>query len=146
MDYALTISVHQVPGIVSFDNYEDVKSALQQKMDFYGSIVATPDQLNSARQTLSEMKEDRDLISKTQKELEKAYSQPFVDVNAKLNELLSIIDASYKPLKQFIEETEKKEKEQEILRFAEKEAEQLGEIGQKLIASPVFFNKDWAGS
>lgn len=67
----------------------------------------------------------------------------FADVNEKLNELIGIIDDVYKPLKRFVDETEKSVKEQEIQNYALKEAEKLGELGRKLVESPSFFNKDW---
>ena len=139
----LTIIAHQTPGVVSFDNYDEIKAALQLKMRRYDSIVFTKDDLDNAKDCLSEMKQDRDLISKVQKELEKAYSKPFEDVNMKLNELLAIVDESYKPLKSFVDETEKDEKEQAIYQFAVNVAEKYGEIGQKIVDSPAFFNKDW---
>lgn len=143
MSSELTIIAHQTPGLVIFDNYEEVKTAVQKKVDFYKSVVYTVNNLKEAKQCEAELKKDRDAIKKVQKELEKAYSMPFSEVNEKLEELIEIINSEYKPLKSFIDEAEKAEKRNQILSFARSEAAKLGEIGQKIIESPAFFNPKW---
>ena len=89
------------------------------------------------------MKQDRATISKAQKDLEKAYSKPYKEVEDKLNELLAIVDEVYKPLKSYVDDAEKKAKERDIRLFAYKAASNLGDIGQKIVESPAFFEKDW---
>ena len=139
---SLPIIAYQNPGTVTFENYDEIKATLQQRMNQY-SAVANIGDLDAVNSDLAEMKQYRDTISKVQKELEKAYSQPYRLVEGQLNELLSIIDEIYKPLKKYVDESKKKEKEQNIRQFAYKAAEKMGNIGQKIVESPAFFNKDW---
>ena len=49
----------------------------------------------------------------------------------------------YKPLKSYVDDAEKKAKERDIRLFAYKAASNLGDIGQKIVESPAFFEKDW---
>ena len=139
---SLSIITHQIPGIVTFDNYEETKAALQKRMRQY-PVVTGIDDLDVARNNLAEMKQDRATISKAQKDLEKAYSKPYKEVEDKLNELLAIVDEVYKPLKSYVDDAEKKAKERDIRLFAYKAASNLGDIGQKIVESPAFFEKDW---
>lgn len=143
MNNEITIIAHQTPGFVTFENYEEVKAAVQRKVEFFGSVVYSVDNLKDAKKNEAELKKDRDAIKKVQKELEKAYSMPFSEVNEKLEELIEIIDSEYKPLKSFIDDTEKEEKRKHILSFAKTEAAKLGDIGQMVIESPAFFNPKW---
>ena len=139
---SLSIITHQIPGIVTFDNYEETKAALQKRMRQYPTVVSIDD-LDIAKDNLTELKQDRTTISKVQKDLEKAYSKPYKEVEDKLNELLAIVDEVYKPLKSYVDDAEKKAKERDIRLFAYKAASNLGDIGQKIVESPAFFEKDW---
>lgn len=139
---SLSIITHQTPGTVTFDNYEEIKAALQKRMRQYPTVVSIGD-LDIAKDNLAELKQDRTTISKAQKDLEKAYSKPYKEVEDKLNELLAIVDKVYKPLKNFVDDAEKKAKKQDILQFAYRAAGNLGDIGQKIVESPAFFKKDW---
>ena len=139
---SLSIITHQTPGIVTFDNYEETKAALQKRMRQYPTVVSIDD-LDIAKDNLAELKQDRATISKAQKDLEKEYSKPYKEVEDKLNELLAIVDEVYKPLKSYVDDAEKKAKERDIRQFAYRAAGNLGDLGQKIVESPAFFKKDW---
>ena len=137
---SLSIITHQTPGTVTFDNYEEIKAALQKRMRQYPTVVSIDD-LDIAKDNLAELKQDRTTISKAQKDLEKEYSKPYKEVEDKLNELLAIVDKVYKPLKSFVDDAEKKAKERDIRQFAYKAAGNLGDIGQKIVESPAFLKR-----
>ncbi len=81
---------------------------------------------------------------KKQKELEKAYSGPYVAVEAMLKDIVSIIDGPYKKAKTFVDSAEKSQKKNEIMRYAMQKASEYGDVGRKIIESPAFFNNSWA--
>jgi hypothetical protein len=58
MSNSLTIIAHQTPGLVTFENYEEVKAAVQKKVDFYKSVVYSVDNLNDAKLCEAELKKD----------------------------------------------------------------------------------------
>lgn len=60
-----------------------------------------------------------------------------------LDELISIIDEPYKRAKNYVDEVEKSQKQQEILAFAHKTAEEFGNVGSKIVESAAFFKKEW---
>lgn len=100
----LIINASQTPGIVTFENYEEVKASLQTyKKDTFAGADYEMDGIEIATADYEELKKMRDIVTKKQKELEKAYSAPYVTVEAMLKEIVSIIDVPYKKAKTFVE-------------------------------------------
>ena len=134
----------QTPGVVRFDNYEELKAGLEKYVQTnFGSINYEEQGIEVAELDRDELKERKDIITKAKKELKEAYSAPYNEVEAKLDELAKIIDAPYKRAKEFVDEAEKDEKTKAIMEYAMQKATELGEAGEKIINSPVFFNPKW---
>lgn len=141
----LVILANQKPGIVTFENYEEVKSLLQTYInETFADMDYEKEGLGIASADYEELKKMRDIVTKKQKELEKAYSAPYVVVEAMLKEIVSIIDVPYKKVKTFVDTAEKKQKKNEVMKYAEEKASEYGEVGKKIIESPAFFNSSWA--
>jgi hypothetical protein len=135
---------NSVPGVVTFDNFEDVKSRLQIYIqDTFENIDYETEGLDIAMADCDELKKMRDTISKKQKEIEKIYSAPYLSVEKMLKELIGIIDTPYKRAKTYVDEALANEKFQSVMTFAQEKAEALGDVGKKIIESPAFFNKKW---
>lgn len=141
----LIIHASQTPGVVTFENYEEVKASLQTYMnDKFTGMDYESEGLEVASVDYEELKKMRDVVTKKQKELEKAYSAPYVAVEAMLKEIVSIIDGPYKKAKTFVDSAEKSQKKNEIMRYAMQKASEYGDVGRKIIESPTFFNSSWA--
>lgn len=141
----LIIHASQTPGVVTFENYEEVKSSLQTYInDMFANVDYESEGFEVASADYEELKKMRDVVTKKQKELEKAYSAPYVAVEAMLKEIVSIIDGPYKKAKTFVDSAEKSQKKNEIMRYAMQKASEYGDVGRKIIESPTFFNNSWA--
>lgn len=140
----LTIISTSTPGIVTFDNFEEVKANLEAyvKENFEGNDY-DKEGIDIATEDRDELKKMRDVVSKKQKEIEKIYSAPYVTVEGMLKELIGIIDVPYKRAKNYVDCALENEKRNAVLCYAQNKATVLGEIGQKIIDSPAFFNKKW---
>ena len=140
----LIISTRQTPGVVTFDNFGEVKAELEEYVsERFAHAEYSLNDYDVAVSDRDELKRLRDVVTSRQKELKEAYSAPYLVVESMLNELIEIIDEPYKRVKSFVDSAEKDKKKLEILSFAEKQAEKLGDTGKKIIESPAFFNKDW---
>lgn len=140
----LVIVANQEPGKVTFDNFEEVRTELQRYVkESFLHVDYVVDGIEAATADRDELKKLRDVVTKRQKELKEAYSAPYVTVEKMLNELVEIIDEPYKRAKVFVEQNEKSQKQEEIMEFAHKQAEKYGDVGEKIVESPAFFNKDW---
>lgn len=141
----LVILTSQTPGVVTFENYEEVKLSLQTYInDTFANMDYESEGFEVASADYEELKKMRDIVTKKQKELEKAYSAPYVTVEAMLKEIISIIDVPYKKAKAFVDTAEKSQKKNEIMRYAMQKASEYGDVGRKIIESPAFFNNSWA--
>lgn len=139
----LMIAVTQTPGIVTFDNYEEVKSALQSYVGVFEVADYAAEGIDVAVSDRDQLKKLHDVIADKKKELEKAYSAPYVTVEKMLDDLLSIIDGPYKKAKAFVDTEEKAQKQRQVMAYAVQQAVTFGEIGTKIVQSPAFFKKDW---
>ena len=112
--------------------------------DTFANVDYESEGFEVASADYEELKKMRDVVTKKQKELEKAYSAPYVAVEAMLKEIVSIIDGPYKKAKTFVDSAEKSQKKNEIMRYAMQKASEYGDVGRKIIESPTFFNSSWA--
>ena len=139
----LILVANQIPGVVTFDNYNEVKTALQSYIGSFTDIDYSVEGLDMAVANRDRLKQVRDVVSKKKKELAEAYSAPYATVEKMLDDLLEIIDCPYKEAKSFVDREEKSQKQQQIMDYATRQAANLGEIGTKIIKSPAFFKQDW---
>lgn len=141
----LIINASQTPGVVTFENYEEVKASLQTYIsETFAEMDYEKEGLEIASADYEELKKMRDVVTKKQKELEKEYSAPYVTVEAMLKEIVSIIDVPYKKAKAFVDTAEKTQKKNEVMQYAVEKASEYGEIGKKIIESQAFFNSSWS--
>ena len=139
----LILLANQTPGIVTFENYAEVKANLQAYVQPFAAANYSQEGLAAATADCAQLKKMHDVVSNKKKELEKAYSAPYVSVKEMLDDLLDIIDGPYKKAKDFVDSEERSQKKNEILAYALRQAEALGEPGRKIVESPAFFHVKW---
>ena len=140
----LMIISKSVPGTVSFENFSEVKVGLQAYVsETYSDINYDRDGIEVAVLHQDELKKMRDAVTKKQKEIEKVYSAPYVEVEKMLKELVDIIDAPYKSAKAYVDKAYAVEKQQKIMKYARDKAVSLGEMGERIVNSPAFYNEKW---
>ena len=68
----LIILANQTPGVVTFENYDEVKTALQIYInETFSDVDYEEEGLDIASADYEELKKMRDVVTKKQKELEK---------------------------------------------------------------------------
>lgn len=140
---SLIVLADSKPGIVTFQNYESLKAELQNGLAYYDGFEYSVDNLDLAMANREELKAVKKVLETKKKEIEEAYTAPYVDVQAKLDELIEMVKVPFKIADDFIKEAEKSQKKKEILAFAKARATVLGEYADKITESPVFFNPKW---
>lgn len=139
-----TIISTSTPGIVTFDNFQEVKKKLEAYVqETFEGVNYEEEGIDVATTDCKELKKVRDAITKKQKEIEKIYSVPYISVEKMLKELVEIIDAPYKRAKTYVDNAFESEKRATVMEYAKSKAQILGELGQKIIESPAFFNNKW---
>lgn len=140
---ALVVMAEQEPGIVLFHNYESLKAELERGLAYYNSFEYSVENIDIAIANRDELKKVKKILEEKKKEIEAAYTAPYIDVEAKLSELIDMVKLPFKIADNFIKSAEKEVKRREIIAFAKKKAESLGEYADKIIESPAFFNPKW---
>ena len=140
----LIISAQGIPGSVTFDNFEEVRDALQEMVsDRYEGVNYDEAGIEVASEDFENLKKMKKVIKDKQKELKDIYSAPFLEVDEKLKELISIIDPFLDEAKEFVDSFADNEKRTQVMSYATKVASMYGDVGKKIIESPSFFNKKW---
>lgn len=141
----LEIVLAQQPGVVTFSNFEEVKSALNKKLSIYKNVIYTVDTIDSARKDKEELKALKKPLDTVKKEIKEAYSKPYEEFASMIDELVDMIKVPLGVAETFIKEHDDDAKKQEILRYAKERADflGLGHLGDKIIQSVAFFNPKW---
>ena len=112
-----------IPGTVDFENFDEVRAELQAYVSkTYNDVNYDRDGIEIAITHQDELKKMRDVVTKKQKEIEKAYSAPYIEVEKMLKELVDIIDAPYKNAKAYVDNAYVVEKHQKIMKYARDKA------------------------
>ena len=115
----LLIIADGVPGKVSFDNFAEVKRFLEAGLSDYSGIIYTEADMSSAEADRKTLKAVKKKLEDKKKELKAAYSKPYVEVEAQLDELIGMVKEPLDIVERFIKDTEKTIKHQEIKAYAE---------------------------
>ena len=140
---SLVVRTEQAPGVVLFHNYEALKNEIARGLAYYNSFEYSVEDIAVAKTNREELKRVKRLLENKKKEIEEAYTAPYIEVEQKLKELIDMVKVPFKIADEFIKNAEKEIKRREILSFAKEKAKMLGEHADKIINSPVFFNPKW---
>ncbi len=141
----LIINANQTPGVVTFDNFEEVKADLEEYIQStFSDVDYETKGIDIATADYEELKKMRNAVTKKQKDLKKAYSAPFETVDKMLSEIVAIIDVPYKRAHSYVDTAGKTAKREEVMKYAYAQAEQYGEVGKHIVESPAFYNNSWS--
>ena len=104
-----------LPATLEF-NFEDLKSALAERMELYRGLVVTEDGIKAAKQDRADLNKLREAIEAKRKEVKKACMAPYTEFEGRVKELVQLVDAPIAAIDGQLKEYEEK-------RRAEKRAE-----------------------
>lgn len=142
----LQLLSRQQPGLVSIDNFQELKTALTAVLAHYEGVVYTEDRLADAKADKKELSRLRRDIDDRRKEIKKAYLAPYQDFEAQVKELLAMVDAPLEEIKSFVsgmEAQEKEAKRREIEDYFYRKSGPLGVLAGQVLNSPAFFESKW---
>ena len=104
--YELKPITVQQPGVIRFENYEEVKACLIAELEKYRNIVYSEDGIKKAKEDKTRLKKIKTNIEDTKKEIKKIYMEPFSSFDEKLKELESLIEEPLKAIDLFVKDGE----------------------------------------
>lgn len=140
----LKINEFKTPAPITF-NYEELKTAVQEKADEYASVVYTEDKVKDAKKDRAELNKLKDALNSERIRLQKEYMKPFEDYKAKTDELIGILEKPIglidRQIKDF-DEKQKDEKKKEIeLHFRTMEKPEFLQLNS--VWNPKWLNKTY---
>jgi len=140
----LKINEFQTPAPITF-NYDELKTAVQEKADEYASVVYTEDKVKDAKKDRAELNKLKEALNDERKRLQGEYMKPFEDYKGKTDELIGIlkkpIELIDRQIKDFYEQ-QKDEKKKEIeLHFRTMEKPEWLQL--ESIWNPKWLNKTY---
>ena len=131
----------ELPKRIDF-NYEQLKGQLAEKLTRYQGLVVTEDGIKEAKADKTALNKLRTALDEKRKEVKKDCMRPYEDFEAKVKELISMVDqpmlAIDKQIKTF-DERKKEEKRAEIVGLFQ---EKIGSLAA-LLPFEKFFNSRW---
>ena len=116
----LRVNAVQLPEQALTFNYDELKTELLKKAEFYASIIYSEEQIKEAKADRANLNRLKKALNDERINREKEYMQPFMDFKSKITEIIGIIDKPCneidKQIKKF-EENQKAEKLEEIKRI-----------------------------
>ena len=140
---AIDVRADQVPGEVTFHNFEELKQYMKAGLSVYTTTVYTPENLDKAKKDLKDLKAIKKKLADKKKELEAAYSKPIEEVKNQLDELLKMVNEPIGIIDKIIKDKEKSERQEDIMAYARQQAAVLGEYADRVVESSAFFNPRW---
>lgn len=143
--FDLVVQTEQTPGVVLFNNYEQLKTNISNGVSYYSEFEYTLENYQTALKHHNELKYVKNVLEKTKREIVKNYNAPLEIVEKRIDELISLIKVPFKKVDAFIKQNEKNSKKYEIYIFAKEVAilNGLQEHTEHIIKSPAFFDDKW---
>lgn len=100
-------------------NYEELKTAVQAKMELYETAIYSDDEIKTAKADKAALNKLRKALNDERIRQEREYMQPFAAFKAQINEIIAIIDKPIAAIDMQVKEFEERQKE---AKFAQIEA------------------------
>lgn len=81
-----------LPKEIGF-NFEELKAELAEKLDYYNNLVVTEDTIKEGKAEKAKLNKLREAVEAKRKEIKKECMAPYTDFEAKVKELVAMIDA-----------------------------------------------------
>ena len=141
----LVVQTQQTPGVVLFENYEQLKASISTAVSYYLGFEYTLENYKTACQHYKELKSAKNVLEKTKREIVNGYNAPLELVKEQIDELINIIKEPLKRADAFIKGNKTKTKKYDIYIFSKDLAVSYGlqEHMDKIFKSPAFFDIRW---
>ena len=143
--FDLVVHAQQTPGVVLFENYEQLKQNISNGVAYYSEFEYTLDNYQVALKHHNELKYVKNILEKTKREIVKSYNAPLELVEKRLEDLINLIKVPFKKVDTFIKQNKQNSKKYEIYLFAKGFAISNGlqEHMENIFRSPAFFETKW---
>ena len=137
----LQVVVKQQAGVIEW-NYEELKAALQERMDLYKDAVVTEEGKNLAKKEVAALRNMKKAIDEKRKDVKKQCLEPYDEFNAKVMALMTIIDEPISLIDSQVKAFDEKRREQRRFAIREIYGEVVGDMAEYLSLERIY-NSKW---
>ena len=88
----LKVMVQYNPGVIKFENFDEIKSALTEQMEIYKNLDVTEDTVKESKKDIATLRKIRKAVDDRRKEIKAAYMDPYNGLDRQVKELTALID------------------------------------------------------
>lgn len=107
MEFVMGSSLETLPKTIDF-NFEELKGQLAERLKLYRGLVVTEDGIRGAREDRAKLNKLREALETKRKEVKKKCMAPYTDFEAKVKELVGLIDQPIAAIDAQLKEYEEK--------------------------------------
>ena len=143
--FDLVVQAQQTPGVVLFNNYDQLKNSIANGVSYYSEFNYTLDNYQLALKHHNELKYVKNILEKTKRDIVKSYNAPLEVVEKRIDELIDLIKVPFKKIDAFIKQNEKNSKKYDIYIYSKELAVSLGlqEHMDNIFRSAAYFEEKW---
>lgn len=91
MEFVMGSSLESLPKTIDF-NFEELKTQLAESLELYAGLVVTEDGIKAAKEDRARLNKLREALETKRKEVKRECMAPYTDFEAKVKELVGLID------------------------------------------------------
>lgn len=131
-----------VPKEIGF-NFDELKSELAERLEFYNNLVVTEDGIKEAKADRAKLNKLRAAIDTRRKDIKKEYLQPYNDFEGKIKELTLLIDKPIGAIDMQLATYEERRKDEKRKAVEDLYHETISEANKDIISFERILDPKW---
>ena len=127
MEFVMGNSLETLPKTIDF-NFEELKGQLAESLALYTGLVVTEDGIKGAKEDRAKLNKLREALENKRKEVKRECMAPYTDFEAKVKELVGLIDQPIAAIDAQLKEYEEKRRADKRAAILEIYEETVGEL------------------
>lgn len=127
MEFVMGNSLETLPKTIDF-NFEELKGQLAESLALYTGLVVTEDGIKGAKEDRAKLNKLREALEAKRKEVKRECMAPYTDFEAKVKELVGLIDQPIAAIDVQLKEYEEKRRADKRAAILEIYEETIGEL------------------
>lgn len=137
----LKVVIEQKNGVISFENFEELKKQLNDYLKQYREAKFTEESKTFAKGVVSELRKLKKAVNDRKIEVKKVHMQPYEEFEARTRELMALIDEPIGLIDSQVKEFEKKRVEERKRLIEKIYWEKAGDLAEYAPLSRIYSSK-----
>lgn len=131
LEFVMNTDLATLPKSIDF-NFDSLKSALAESLKFYNGLVVTEDSIKNAKDDRAKLNKLREALETKRKEVKKECMAPYTDFEARVKELVGMIDEPISAIDGQLKSYEEKRRAEKRAEIEDIYKEAVGDLAQIL--------------